>query len=111
MQLLTSRINFTSIVAILIASVSMFMENGAIAAAVGGLIIYVLQTAVVIKDKFAMTNDPWILGLAILGAVISIMQLIVDTTPFHVNVQTWTYIIGILTIISRQFSTLKTAAK
>jgi len=110
MQLLQSRINIASLASIVTSILLMLSGMGLIGAALTGLIVHLITTAVVIKDKFGMTNDPYILAVAIIGGVISSIELITATQVFPaVNPLVWNISLGVLTIILRELSQPKTA--
>ncbi len=100
-----SRINITNIVAFVTAVALMLTEQGVLAASISGFIIYFINVAVVAIGKMTMTKDPYILGTAIVGLIVSAMQGITDyavlpnLNPFYFNM-----VLSILLIALRYFS-------
>lgn len=105
-NLLRSRLSISSIASIIIGIILWASGVGFIGAALAGLFVHVINTFVIIQGNFSLNNDPWMLLLAIIGGVISSVELIVESSLFpSVNPIIWNGIIAVLTIILRQIST------
>lgn len=108
MNTLFSRLNIVNIIAIITGIILMLSGQGLIAAALAGLIIHALNTFVVIRQKFQMTMDPLILAVAVLGGIISVIELITESQVFPgVNPMVWNIILGVVQVILRVISTDK----
>jgi hypothetical protein len=100
-----SRISISNIVSIAIAIILMLSGQGIIGAAVAGFSVYALNIIYVSITQMTMTKDPYILGMAILGLVVNLMQYITDNAVFPaINPYYFNIALSILIIILRQFS-------
>ena len=100
-----SRISISNIISIVVAIVLLLTGQGIIGAAISGFIVYALNIGYVSISQMTMTKDPYILGLAILGLIINLMQYIMDNTVFAaMNPYYFNIALSILIIIMRQLS-------
>lgn len=105
-----SRISVSNIISIVIAVILMLSGQGIIGAAVAGFIVYALNIGYVSISQMTMTKDPFILGMAIIGLVVNLMQYITDNAVFpFINPYYFNIALSILIIILRQFSETKKA--
>ena len=104
-----SRISISNIISIVIAIILMLSGQGIIGAAVAGFIVYALNIGYVSITQMTMTKDPYILGMAIIGLVVNLMQYITDNAVFpDINPYYFNIALSILIIILRQFSETET---
>lgn len=101
-----SRINWTTLSAMIGALILFAAGQGFIAAPIAGFIVFVINTAVVIKDKFSMTNDAYILAASILTGVYSVVEFLNGDPSIFPGLKPiiLTTIMGVITIVLRYLS-------
>lgn len=105
-NLFRSRLNLSSIAAIITGMILWASGVGFLGAALAGLIVHIINTAVIIQGNFSLSNDPYMLLISILGLVISSIEMITEQDIFPaVNPIIWNGILALATIVLRQLST------
>lgn len=105
MKTLESRINIASIANIIIGVLIMLGTMGLIAVNLSGLLVSVVIAFITIRQQFLMTNDKWILLLAILGGVINAIELVLHDNVFPaINPLYLNIALSVLTIVLRELS-------
>lgn len=108
---LYSRFNITNIAAIVIGILLYLGDAGILQVSLAGLIVFAINIAISIRDRFVMTMDPWILLTGIVGGVINLLTFITENSMFPaINPMVWNVSLSILIIVLRTISTDKKTA-